>query len=75
MQIIPIHVGDLPESVIPLEMVSVVKFLDEDGKQALAVRISEGLTHWEVIGMLVAAGDAARAELVSEFRDKREGTD
>lgn len=72
MTVIPIHVDELPEGSIPVDMVSVVKFLDEEGHESLAIRTSKGLSHWDIIGMLVAGSDAARAALTAEMVDKRE---
>lgn len=45
-------VKDLPEGWTPLEMVAVVKCLDEDGDLALAWRSTNGITPWEAVGML-----------------------
>lgn len=74
-QRIPLEVGDLPDNVSPLEMVTVVKFMDDSGEVSLAIRMSDGLSHWEAIGMLVAGGDAARQALIAEFTDRREDPD
>lgn len=66
-QIENIDVPDLPDKFLPLEIVAVVKCLDDQGNPTIAVRTSEGLMAWEVIGMLTAASDMARADLVSDL--------
>lgn len=63
---------DLPEGWIPVDVVSVVKCLDEEGNSQLCVRQSGGLSTWESIGMFTAALDAARGALQADFRDIEE---
>jgi hypothetical protein len=65
--VLNIDVPDLPDKFTPLELVAVVKCLDDQGNPTIAVRTSEGLMAWEVIGMLTAASDMARADLVSDL--------
>lgn len=60
--------GGLPEGWVPVDVVSVVKCLDEDGDTALCVRTSGTLSTWEIIGMLTAANDASREALQADFK-------
>lgn len=60
-------VQDLPEGWVPLEVISVVKCLDEKGDPGIAVRQSGNITAWEAVGMMTAAMDIARDALKSDF--------
>ena len=66
---------DIPEGWVPLEVVSVVKCLDDDGEPALCIRQSGGLSLWEAVGMLTTANDMARESMKGDFRERREGED
>ena len=64
--VLGVEVPDLPEGFVVLETIVLVKGMMDDG-MTLAVRYSTGLTKWETIGMLTAAGHEItdRAEAVS----------
>ncbi len=57
----------LPEGWVPLEMVTVVKCLDEDGEPGLCIRQSGGVSAWEVVGMLQTGLDANRDHLRESY--------
>lgn len=61
-------VGDIPEGWVPVDVVSVIKCLDDDGDTALCVRTSGTLSTWESVGMLTAANDSAREALQADFQ-------
>jgi hypothetical protein len=69
------EVPDLPAGYVPLEVVSVIKCLDEAGNPTIVVRTSDGVMAWEVIGMLTAANDMARADLVSDMTTSWDNAD
>jgi hypothetical protein len=66
-QLLNIDVPDLPDGYTPLEIAAVLKCLDEHGEVTLCVRTSNGIMAWEVVGMLIAASDMARADLQTDF--------
>jgi len=57
----------LPENHIPLEAVSVIKCLDEEGDQVIFIRATDGLTAWEELGMLEIAKHTVEVELHEGF--------
>lgn len=63
-----IKVPDLPDGYTPLEVVAIVKSLDEEGDPVITIRTSDGIMEWEAVGMLIAAGDMARADLRESFQ-------
>lgn len=65
-----LDVLSLPEGFTPLEAVSVIKALDEEGRVSLLMRSTEGLNSWESLGMLAAAAAVTREGLVSVFEDE-----
>lgn len=58
----------LPENWTPLEAVTVVKCLDENGHMALVTRSTDGITDWEGAGMHLAGLDTYRDSLREGFR-------
>ena len=68
--ILPLELeGGLPEGFIPLEVISVVKCLDQDGDPATCIRQSGGLSREEMVGMLIFASDAIRADVQRSFQE------
>jgi len=55
VNVLGVEVPELPAGYVPLEIVVLVRALNEEGRPALAVRYSEGITSWEAVGMLRAA--------------------
>lgn len=68
--VLGLDVLSLPEGFTPLEAVSVIKALDEEGRVSLLMRSTEGLNSWESLGMLAAAAAVTREGLVSVFEDE-----
>lgn len=64
--------GELPEGWMPLETVSVIKCLDEEGNPAITVRTTPGWTEWEMLGALMATCDQLRSSMKSDFTDGRD---
>ena len=50
-----------------------VRALNEEGRPALAVRYSEGITSWEAVGMLRAAEATELRSLVDGFEEEGSG--
>lgn len=57
----------LPDHWTPLEAVAVVKCLDEQGELGLFLASTQGVSTWEVIGMLTAALDTNREDMGALF--------
>lgn len=62
------RITDLPDNVVAVEAIVLVKGLDEDGDVCFFTRTSEGMTTWEALGMLEAAAAVRRAGMVDAFR-------
>lgn len=62
------RITDLPNNVVAVEALVLIKGLDEDGDVCFFTRTSEGLTTWEALGMLEAAAEIRRAGLVDAFK-------
>lgn len=74
MSVLPLELtADIPEGWTPLEVVSVIKCLDNEGKPSLSVRTSGGLTEWDIGGMLLWSLDQIRAESARNSQDHHEG--
>lgn len=61
--------GDLPESWTPLEAISVVKCLSEEGHVTLYLTATAGVMPWEQVGMLDAGLQEARASMRESFEE------
>ena len=61
---------ELPEGYTPLEAVSVIKALDEEGRVSLLMRQTDGLNAWEALGMLEAGSTVTRDGLAAAFEDE-----
>jgi hypothetical protein len=59
-----LEVGDLDQGVTPIEVVVSLKGLSPDGDVVLYERMSEGLSRWEAIGMLMTHADGLRQSLL-----------
>lgn len=64
---------ELPDGYTPLEAVTIVKALDEEGQVSLLIRHTDGLSGWEALGMLASALATQQADAVNSF--EREGDD
>lgn len=62
-----IEIEDLPEGDTPMEIVSLVKTLDEDGDVAWYVRCSNGVSDVEIMGALLMELDRRRFFKASTF--------
>lgn len=69
MNVLGVEVPELPAGYVPLEVVVLVRALAEDGRPALAVRYSEGITSWEAVRMLRAAEATELRALVDAFQE------
>lgn len=61
-----LEVEDMPANWSPLESVTVLACLDDDGQPALLIRRTESLKPWDCVGMLTVALDMER-EAVQEL--------
>lgn len=59
--------ASLPDGWMPLEAISVVKCLDDEGSVVLYLAGTETLSTWEAMGMLQAALDVNRDTLRGAF--------
>ena len=50
-----LDIGDLPDDWTPLELVTVIRCLDQDGNETAAMRTTDGLQDWEIVGLLRTA--------------------
>ena len=73
MNVLGVEVPELPAGYVPLEVVVLVRALNEEGRPALAVRYSEGITSWEAVGMLRAAEATELRSLVDGFEEEGSG--
>jgi hypothetical protein len=69
MDLVGIHLPDLPDDITPLECVVTIKALDGEGTVVLYERISDGLATWEALGMTITLADSLRAHLAGAHRD------
>lgn len=75
-EVFGLDVGDLPDGWQPVEalcIVSCVAFNDDEGGTAarkLSIRATEGLTVWEVIGMLEGYAADARQQFLATLLDE-----
>jgi hypothetical protein len=66
MQFLGIDLGkDLDPNWTPMEAISVIKCLDQDGRMQVALRMSDGWTTWEASGLL----SLLAVSLKTEFMD------
>lgn len=54
---------DLPKGWMAIETAAVIKCIDESGEVRLLTRTTDGLSHWEALGMHEAAADACREDV------------
>lgn len=47
-----VELGSLPEGALATDVVAVVKYLDPEGVPQVDFIASQGLQHWEIIGLL-----------------------
>jgi len=73
VNVLGVEVPELPAGYVPLEIVVLVRALNEEGRPALAVRYSEGITSWEAVGMLRAAEATELRSLVDGFEEEGSG--
>ena len=50
-----LDIQDLPDDWTPLELVAVIRCLDGDGRETAAMRNTDGLQSWEIVGLLHTA--------------------
>ncbi len=62
-----VEVDELPEGVTPLEVVVLVKALDEAGDVCIYTRESATLTMWEAMGMLQMVADQRRNDCLESY--------
>lgn len=67
-----VRVKDLPENWQGLEVVVLVKALNEDGKVCTIFRYSENLMGWEAIGLLRVAEAAATSDMLDDMYSSEE---
>ncbi len=70
IEVYGVEVDELPENWTPLEVVVLVKCLNEDGDDAVANRISAGLSAWEALAMLGVEAARTQATILAGFEDE-----
>lgn len=53
--VLGLQVADLPDGWTPLEAVTVVTCLNDEGQTSALLRITDGLMSWECVGLLEVA--------------------
>jgi hypothetical protein len=64
-----IALEEIPAHATPLEAVVIVKALDEDNQLCLYRRGSNGLTPWEIVGILQVLLDRARDDAQEGYEE------
>jgi hypothetical protein len=62
-----LETGPLPDNYTPLEAISIVKCLDDEGDVVLVNRCTDGLKVWDIVGLLTVTLDDARAAASESF--------
>ena len=50
-----LDIQDLPDDWTPLELITVIRCLDEQGCERAVMRSTDGLQDWEIVGLLRTA--------------------
>lgn len=70
-----VEVLDIPEEAVAVEVIVLIKALDEDGDPSVYTRTSEGLSAFEAVGMLQLELDRRRDLMLDAFRADGDGDD
>lgn len=68
-----VEVLDIPEEAVAVEVIVLIKALDEDGDPSVYTRTSEGLSAFEAVGMLQLELDRRRDLMLDAFRADGDG--
>lgn len=68
-ELLPEFSEPLPEGWVALEQIAVLKCIDDEGSSSLCVRLSDGLTVWEALGMLEVGSDMQRKRIADAWED------
>lgn len=61
------NMADLPEGTVVVEAYAVIKVIDPDGGMGFHTRQTTDLSDWEALGMLIAASDKLRKQLMDNW--------
>lgn len=59
----------LPDNIVPLEAIAIVKALDEDGDLVVYIRVTKSLKDMEALGLLDGAHALQQAAVVRDFEE------
>ena len=65
----------LPDDVIPLEAIVLIKAFDENGEVAWYQRLTDGLSDFEAVGALVVAADLVKQGCIDGFMSSEDDDD
>jgi hypothetical protein len=63
---------NLQDDAVPLEAIALIRTLESDGSQGMAVRFTDGLLLTDKLGMLNAAAELAKAEVIEAYTPRRD---
>lgn len=69
MTIFGLDVSPLPDRVVAVEAVAIIKCVDEDGGWCLITRKTQGLNSWECLGMLETTAFTQKNLLERSYED------
>ena len=63
-----LHADPMPAGYVPLEAITVLKCLDDEGDVVIVSRATSGLKVWDHVGLLTVALDAFRQDARAMWR-------
>lgn len=72
VEVYGVRIKDIPENWQGLEVVCLIKALNEDGKVSTIFRYSENLMGWEAVGLLRVAEAAAVSDMLDDMYSSEE---
>lgn len=74
MLIYTLAASSINEKWTPLEAIAIVKVMDEEGKIRLCFRHTNGLSDWEMIGMLKVTLDTCSDQMSGAWEEHEDDT-
>lgn len=69
---IELPVDPLPDGVVIVHAVTVAEVIDTDGVPMLCTRTTDDTTGWQALGLLDAAADKTRADVLNAWRPRED---